>query len=66
MTAQSDRPHIGIVGSGPAGFYTAQQILKVSSSKVTSCLARPGPPNLILGDPGADSGGEGKSKRAEK
>ena len=41
MTAQSDRPHIGIVGSGPAGFYTAQQILKVSSSKVTSCLTRP-------------------------
>ena len=39
MTAQSDRPHIGIVGSGPAGFYTAQQILKVSSSKVTSCLS---------------------------
>ena len=38
MTAQSDRPHVGIVGSGPAGFYTAQQILKVSSSKVTSCL----------------------------
>lgn len=28
MTAESDRPHIGIVGSGPAGFYTAQQILK--------------------------------------
>ena len=35
MTAESDRPHIGIVGSGPAGFYTAQQILKVSSSKGT-------------------------------
>ena len=41
MTAESDRPHIGIVGSGPAGFYTAQQILKVSSSKVSSCVARP-------------------------
>jgi len=25
---QTDRPHVGIVGSGPAGFYTAQQILK--------------------------------------
>ena len=24
------RPYIAIVGSGPAGFYTAQQILKVS------------------------------------
>ena len=23
-------------------------------------------PNVILGDPGADSGGDGKSKRAEK
>lgn len=29
-TNQTDRPHVGIVGSGPAGFYTAQQILKVS------------------------------------
>lgn len=29
-TNQADRPHVGIVGSGPAGFYTAQQILKVS------------------------------------
>lgn len=28
-TNQTDRPHVGIVGSGPAGFYTAQQILKV-------------------------------------
>ena len=28
-THQTNRPHIGIVGSGPAGFYTAQQILKV-------------------------------------
>ena len=25
--------HVGIVGSGPAGFYTAQQILKVGEKK---------------------------------
>ncbi|XP_020613236.1 NADPH:adrenodoxin oxidoreductase, mitochondrial-like [Orbicella faveolata] len=25
---QTEKPHVGIVGSGPAGFYTAQQILK--------------------------------------
>jgi len=25
-------PHVAIVGSGPAGFYTAQQLLKVSTS----------------------------------
>ena len=25
----TNRPHVAIVGSGPAGFYTAQQILKV-------------------------------------
>ena len=29
---QADKPHVGIVGSGPAGFYTAQQILKVRTS----------------------------------
>ena len=29
VTNQTDRPHVGIVGSGPAGFYTTQQILKV-------------------------------------
>jgi len=25
-------PHIAVVGSGPAGFYTAQQLLKVSTN----------------------------------
>jgi len=27
----SSAPHVAIVGSGPAGFYTAQQLLKVST-----------------------------------
>ena len=29
-TATRSSPHVCIVGSGPAGFYTAQQLLKVS------------------------------------
>ena len=32
------RPHVGIVGSGPAGFYTAQQILKVGILNNYYCL----------------------------
>ncbi|KAH3862063.1 hypothetical protein DPMN_025022 [Dreissena polymorpha] len=30
----SSAPHVCIVGSGPAGFYTAQQLLKVNMSPV--------------------------------
>ncbi len=26
----TDVPHVAIIGSGPAGFYTAQQLLKVT------------------------------------
>lgn len=28
MSSSASRPHVAVVGSGPAGFYTAQQILK--------------------------------------
>lgn len=35
---QKHRPHVGIVGSGPAGFYTAQQILKVGILNNYYCL----------------------------
>ena len=35
---QKNRPHVGIVGSGPAGFYTAQQILKVGILNNYYCL----------------------------
>ena len=32
FSSAGSAPHIAIVGSGPAGFYTAQQLLKVSTS----------------------------------
>lgn len=35
---QKHGPHVGIVGSGPAGFYTAQQILKVGILNNYYCL----------------------------
>ncbi|KAK2571701.1 NADPH:adrenodoxin oxidoreductase [Acropora cervicornis] len=36
----SCRHHVGIVGSGPAGFYTAQQILKVHDSALVDVYER--------------------------
>ncbi|XP_015762358.1 PREDICTED: uncharacterized protein LOC107341462 [Acropora digitifera] len=36
----SFRHHVGIVGSGPAGFYTAQQILKVHDSALVDVYER--------------------------
>lgn len=37
---QKHGPHVGIVGSGPAGFYTAQQILKSHEDAVTDVYER--------------------------
>lgn len=39
-TNQTDRPHVGIVGSGPAGFYTAQQILKSHDKAIVDVYER--------------------------
>jgi hypothetical protein len=36
--SSSAQPHVAIVGSGPAGFYTAQQLIKVSCSLYWFCL----------------------------
>ena len=33
-----DHPKVAVVGSGPAGFYTAQQLIKVNLAVVLWCL----------------------------
>jgi len=32
FSSVASAPHVAIIGSGPAGFYTAQQLLKVRRS----------------------------------
>jgi len=39
-TNQTDRPHVGVVGSGPAGFYTAQQILRSHADALVDVYER--------------------------
>ena len=60
------RTYLGVVASVCTPLPTRTQQLPTLLGQQCWELLRPFARNLILGDPGADSGGKGKTKRAEK